>query len=49
MKSITLLFTIAFFVLIPSKSYSWGEKGHALVAEIAFKYLDNNTKKIVRK
>jgi hypothetical protein len=43
------LFTIFVFVTvsIPSKSFAWGHKGHALVAEVAFNYLDTNTKKIV--
>ena len=33
--------------LISQQSYSWGNKGHAIVAEIAFNYLNANTKKIV--
>jgi hypothetical protein len=34
-------------MLIPMKTLAWGKKGHALVAEVAFSYLDENTKKIV--
>ena len=41
---ITILI-VAFFT--PTKSYSWGKRGHNLVAEVAFNYLDENTKKIV--
>jgi len=29
------------------QSFAWGSKGHAIVSEIAFNYLDTNTKKIV--
>ena len=42
--SITFLISI---LIIPSKTFAWGKKGHALVAEVAFNYLDENTKKIV--
>jgi len=41
---VTILFTLS---LLPTKVLAWGKKGHALVAEVAFNYLDNNTKKIV--
>jgi len=43
----TGILLILFFALIPLKSMAWGEKGHALVAEIAFHYLDKNTQKVV--
>jgi len=42
--SITLIVSI---IIIPQKTYAWGKKGHALVSQVAFKYLDENTKKIV--
>lgn len=32
---------------MPLQSFAWGKKGHSLVAEVAFNYLDANTKKIV--
>lgn len=32
---------------MPIQSFAWGKKGHSLVAEVAFNYLDANTKKIV--
>lgn len=41
-------FLSAFFLLlvsIPQNGYAWGKKGHALVAEVAFNYLDPTTKK----
>lgn len=44
------LITIAFLltlIILPSKTFAWGKKGHALVAEVAFTYLDENTKKVV--
>jgi hypothetical protein len=42
-------FILVFFlsILIPVKSFAWGNKGHAIVSEVAFNYLDANTKKIV--
>ena len=44
------LYLVAFITfLFPLNSYSWGKRGHALVAEIAFKYLDKDTKKLVKK
>jgi len=42
------VFPIAFFLLLSLKSFSWGEKGHAMVAQVAFSYLDETTKKNVR-
>lgn len=46
-KSIIIIILSASSILIPSKSFAWGKKGHHLVAEVAFNYLDENTKKIV--
>ena len=34
-------------ILLPLKTLAWGKEGHALVAEVAFKYMDRKTKKIV--
>ncbi len=39
----------AFVFTIPNKSYAWGAKGHNLVAQIAFHFLDDSTKAIVQK
>lgn len=42
--ALLLFFTLTIFT---QKSFAWGKTGHALVAEIAFKILDDSTKKIV--
>jgi len=44
MKKLLLL---AFLLLPIFKSSAWGEKGHAMVAQVAFSYLDDATKKNV--
>jgi hypothetical protein len=44
------LITLAFLltlIIVPTKTFAWGSKGHALVAEVAFSYMDENTKKVV--
>ena len=46
--TIILLFAALVFA-IPNKSFAWGAKGHNLVAEIAFHFLDDSTKQIVEK
>ena len=46
------LFTLAFLLtllIVPTKTFAWGSKGHALVAEVAFNYMNENTKKEVLK
>lgn len=45
-KILTFSFILA-LLLSPLKSLAWGEKGHALVAEIAFKQLDKKTRKLI--
>jgi hypothetical protein len=47
MKKHMLFFILLTLSLLPTKALAWGKKGHALVAEVAFNYLDKNTKKIV--
>jgi hypothetical protein len=42
-----LIALIIVLIILPVKSFAWGSKGHAIVAEIAFAYLDANTKKVV--
>ena len=42
---ITLLITTTLFT--STKSLAWSEKGHALVAEVAFNYLDPTTRKVL--
>jgi len=46
MKKLILL---AFLLLPIFKSHAWGEKGHAMVAQVAFSYLDEATKENVLK
>jgi hypothetical protein len=47
MKNYILSILVLITFSIPVKSFAWGKKGHNLVAEVAFNYLDENTKKIV--
>ena len=42
---LSLIITASLFTSI--NCHAWGAKGHALVAEVAFNFLDANTKKIV--
>ncbi len=46
MKKINIVI-LALLFLIPTTTFAWGEKGHGLVAEIAFKKLDRKTRKLV--
>jgi len=39
-----LCWIIIFWTLLPLNANAWGEKGHQLVAEIAFKQLDKKPK-----
>ena len=43
-KSFTILFISLILLLSPKHSFAWGKKGHEMVAEIAFHYLDDSTK-----
>jgi hypothetical protein len=47
MKKHILSLIVAICLLSSNICIAWGEKGHNLVAQIAFNYLDENTKKIV--
>ena len=47
-KKIFVSAFILFTVSISQKSLAWGKKGHEIVAEIAFRFLDDSTKKIVK-
>lgn len=49
MKFYKIFLLVTALLCLPSSSYSWGKKGHELVAEVAFKYLDKDTKKLVKK
>ena len=44
MKKIMCGFLLVSFVLVPANTIAWGEKGHNLVAEIAFSNLNGNTR-----
>lgn len=49
MKKALISLTLAALVFtIPSRSFAWGAKGHGLVAEIAYHFLDDSTKSLVR-
>ena len=48
MKRISFVITLVLSLLVTSnKSFAWGNKGHAIVAEVAFQYMDAATKKNV--
>jgi len=47
-KTFLILTVVAIAMLTPKTSFGWGRKGHQLVAEIAFKYLDDSTKAKVK-
>jgi hypothetical protein len=47
MKNFLFSLLVIITISMPLQSFAWGKKGHALVAEVAFNYLDANTKKIV--
>jgi hypothetical protein len=47
MKTIKLYFLSFLFFIISNNSFAWGSRGHAIVAEIAFAYLDADTKKVL--
>jgi hypothetical protein len=43
--SIKQNFLLLLIILLPLSNYGWGEKGHTLLAEVAFKKLDKKTRK----
>lgn len=47
MKKYLFAILVVLSISTPVKTFAWGKKGHALVAEVAFNYLDANTKKMV--
>jgi hypothetical protein len=47
MKKYILFSVLCVLLVMPIKTFAWGKKGHALVAEVAFNYLNKSTKKIV--
>ncbi|MBY0486128.1 MAG: hypothetical protein K2P85_02900 [Flavobacteriaceae bacterium] len=48
MKKHILLVTVRLITLLqPTSCFAWGKKGHALLAEVAFNYLDPATRKVL--
>ena len=43
----TLVLALFLLLFISSEAFAWGEKGHEIVAEIAFKQLDKKTRKLI--
>ena len=48
-KALLSLVFIMSFSMIAQQSLAWGKRGHELVAEIAFRFLDEPTKELVKK
>lgn len=48
-KGVTAFLLAALLLTIPGKSVAWGKRGHELVAQIAFHFLDQPTKDLVKK
>ena len=49
MKKTIISLTLSILLIgFSERSFAWGKKGHELVAEIAFHFLDDSTKKIVQ-
>ena len=48
-KGIPLFLFVIMFTCLSAKSYAWGKRGHELVAQIAFRFLDDSTQQIVKK
>jgi len=48
-KIFFLAVALTIAIISPKQSYGWGNKGHAMVSEIAFSFLDNGTKARVQK
>ena len=42
-----LAFALLLLITVTTKTFAWGSRGHAYVAEVAFHYLDSQTKKNV--
>ena len=48
-KGIPAFLLVVIFITISAKSFAWGKRGHELVAQIAFRFLDDSTKQMVKK
>ncbi len=50
MKKVFLSFVfVTMLFAIPARTFAWGKTGHGLVAEIAYHFLDDSTKALVKK
>jgi S1/P1 Nuclease len=47
MKGFTFFLSLFLLLSAPQKTFAWGSAGHRIIAEIAFRYLDDQTKKNV--
>ncbi len=47
MKRYTVILITFLTIFQSTTSFAWGKKGHALVAEVAFNYLDPTTRKVL--
>jgi glycopeptide antibiotics resistance protein len=47
-KKLALSALLTLIISVPQRSFAWGKTGHGIVAEIAFSFLDTNTKTAVR-
>lgn len=48
-KRISAFLLVLCLMSVSGKLFAWGKKGHELVAEIGFRFLDDSTKQIVKK
>ncbi len=48
-KGFPVFLSVVIFSCLSANSYAWGKRGHELVAEIAFRFLDDSTQQIVKK
>ena len=48
-RGIPVFLFIISFSFFTTKSYAWGKRGHELVAQVAFHFLDDSTQQIVKK
>lgn len=48
-KGIFAALLAVFIIGLPARSVAWGKRGHEMVAEIAFHFLDDSTQQIIKK
>src|SRR3954463_14872664 len=50
MKKILKFFVVCMILMsLSGETFAWGKRGHELVAQIAFRFLDDSTQQIVKK